>query len=527
MTTNSTKSVSSSTTSTSSKRLSGLMSGLDTDTLVSQLTSGTQSKIDKIKQNRQIALWRQDSYQEVTSALKEFKNTYFSSTGSSSSISSKSFFNVSTITNSSTCLNVSGDSTVAEKMVITGITQLAKQASFNSNHKVSTEAIASGVIKDSWSPNSISGDSITINYNGTDYKVALDSDFVFNTTDDISKITDNLNDAISKIDGLKGHIAFSKVDGVVNIKNVPLTSTTGFYIKDGTENLLSGLGLTKSTVAGTSIVGGTVDTDDFFKNELAAGSTLDFTIDGEEYTLDISTAVSLSPDATTKEIATALQTALTKEIAANSDLKDKLSVTIGNDGAVSLSCTGAAWSITGGSKSILNGLGLSDNVGVSYTTSNTATGTANRTELIKTYLSDSLSGSTLTFSLNGVSKNITFKESEKSQYSTAADLATYLQTKLTSSYGSDKVTVSQADGVLSFGTTDATSVLALTSCDATGILGKSGALHIYAGETNRISTAKTLEDISDNLSTKVVPQTNADTYGITVNGKRLCFCQVD
>lgn len=78
-------------TATSSKRMSGLVSGLDTDTLVKQLTSGTQSKINKQMQNKQIALWRQQSYREVTKALTEFKSKYFSSSNSSNSILSSDF----------------------------------------------------------------------------------------------------------------------------------------------------------------------------------------------------------------------------------------------------------------------------------------------------------------------------------------------------------------------------------------------------------------------------------------------------
>ena len=122
-------------TSTSSKRLSGLVSGLDTDTIVKQLTMGTQNKIDKQGQTKQIALWRQQSYREVTKALQEFQTKYFSSSTSSSSILSASFFNSTSIKNSSPFLNVSGSATAAKNMVVTGISQLAQQAGFSSSIK--------------------------------------------------------------------------------------------------------------------------------------------------------------------------------------------------------------------------------------------------------------------------------------------------------------------------------------------------------------------------------------------------------
>nr|WP_319488385.1 flagellar filament capping protein FliD [uncultured Caproiciproducens sp.] len=528
-------------TSTSSKRLSGLVSGLDTDTLVKQLTMGTQNKIDKQSQNKQIALWRQQSYREVTTALQEFQTKYFSSSTSSSSILNASFFNSTSIKNTSSFLNVSGSASTAKNMVVTGISQLAKQAGFSSKYRVSNDMI-SGVVKDIWSPSNVAGSKITVNYDGKDYEVDLAGDFTFNKGDDISKITDALNEKIETTTGLAGNVKFGYSDGKVTLTKTG-TSTADIKITSGSTKLLSGLGLSTVTPNGNILEGGATNTDDLFKNTLTADSTLDVKINGSTYTLSIPANTEISADTTlgTKSV----QAVLDEAIRSNTDLSGKLKVTVGADGAVSFTKadgTTDGLSITGGSQNLLQGLGLKQTDG-SITTS----GTYNREKLVSSYLGDSLAGSTLTVSLDGVDKYITFKESDKNTadgYSTPEKLAAYIQKGLTAAYGKvvsgkdasgndisgqDKVKVEFTNGMLSFTSPVAASVISIESSDASGVLGKNGALGIYAGETNRINTSKDLKDIQENLSSaNTLTESSSDgTYGITINDKTFTFKKTD
>ena len=515
MTVNSTSGTNSSssayTTATSSKRLSGIISGLDTDSIVQQLTMGTQSKIDKQMQNKQVAQWQQDSYREVIKALSEFEDKYFSTSTSSSNILNSSFFNSTSIKNTSTLLNVSGSASAAKNMVVTGISRLAKQAKLSSSYQVSNEEITTGTIQDDWTQSTISGGSITINYGGKDYNVYLDDGFSFNQGDDISKLTDQLNTQISKTDGLKGNVKFSydAGSGKVTLEKTG-TATGGIGITKGTDTLLSGLGLAAtSDNKATSILGTkAANSDYFFNHTIAAGSSLDFKIGDDTYTLKLSSAINIPVGGSDADVATALQTALKKEIGNNADLKNKLDVSVGSDGAVQFSLKDGvpgSLDITDGSQNLLKGLGLSyDSAAKTYSTS----GKVKQSDLLQSYLQDSLSGSTLTFSLNGLTKSINFLESEKDQYSTVGGLETYLQGKLDAAFGAGKVTVdpdnlvnpADTNGSLSFKVSDPTSVLTLTSSSKSGVLGMNGALKVYSGESNRINTDKTLEDLSPNLT---------------------------
>ncbi len=60
-------------------RLSGLSSGLDTDTMVKQMMAADVAKIDKLIAKRQIDLWKMDSYRDISSTLQGFYTEYFDS----------------------------------------------------------------------------------------------------------------------------------------------------------------------------------------------------------------------------------------------------------------------------------------------------------------------------------------------------------------------------------------------------------------------------------------------------------------
>ncbi|WP_291964907.1 flagellar filament capping protein FliD [Caloramator sp.] len=58
-------------------RITGLATGLDVDNMVKQLMQAERTKVDKVKQDRQIIQWRQDLYREIIGDLNTFKKTYF------------------------------------------------------------------------------------------------------------------------------------------------------------------------------------------------------------------------------------------------------------------------------------------------------------------------------------------------------------------------------------------------------------------------------------------------------------------
>jgi len=68
-----------------SSRISGIISGMDTDTVVDKMTINTTSKIDKINAQIKLLQWKQEDYSSIISKLKSFKATYLSTSGGLSS----------------------------------------------------------------------------------------------------------------------------------------------------------------------------------------------------------------------------------------------------------------------------------------------------------------------------------------------------------------------------------------------------------------------------------------------------------
>lgn len=61
---------------TGRNRYSGLISGLDTESLVKAMTMNTKNRINTQKQKLQTLTWKQESYRDVISKISDFKNKY-------------------------------------------------------------------------------------------------------------------------------------------------------------------------------------------------------------------------------------------------------------------------------------------------------------------------------------------------------------------------------------------------------------------------------------------------------------------
>lgn len=120
-----------------SKGFSGLVSGINTDEMVTKLLTGTQSRIDAQKANKQVLLWKQEAYRDVIAQFNHFKDQFFSFT-SSQNLMSASFYNARTATVSSDAVKVTATNRAStEPIKINEIKQLAKQHTEKSVHQVS------------------------------------------------------------------------------------------------------------------------------------------------------------------------------------------------------------------------------------------------------------------------------------------------------------------------------------------------------------------------------------------------------
>ncbi len=197
MSTNSTSSIYG---SVSSNRVSGLMSGLDTEDLVKQMSQSTQIRINRQFQAQQKLVYKQDAFRDIISRLVKFSDTYFSAT-SKTNILSSSFFRANSVKASSDNVTVSGDTEALKNFSIDNITSVASAARFTSSKEITSAEIETKIIGSTADFNALAGEAITFkNGDYGSYTIRIDSNFEGNT---IQSVADELNKQIKNNTTLK------------------------------------------------------------------------------------------------------------------------------------------------------------------------------------------------------------------------------------------------------------------------------------------------------------------------------------
>lgn len=175
-----------------SKGLAGLVSGMDTESMVEKLLSGTQAKIDNQKAEKQRLLWKQESYRDAISSIKNLKDNYFDFLNPKTNISSNAFFQSMNSTVNSDCLSVVGTTNAQQgKFTIKSIDQIATSSRFKSKDSVTSE------IKFNFNEtayNALNGKEavIKLNIDGIEKEIKLDTSKAYDSNEIIKTLEDGL-----------------------------------------------------------------------------------------------------------------------------------------------------------------------------------------------------------------------------------------------------------------------------------------------------------------------------------------------
>lgn len=217
---------SSSSTSTSGlKGYGGLASGLDRDSLIEAMTTGTRSKIAKQKQKIQSLKWRQEAYQSISSKLIEFSSNYLSMSSKNSLISS-SFFAKSDLTvngTNSKYVKVSGYSNISDSLAINGVKQLAKKASYTTG-TIASQGLEISDINLTKEVSALAGGTLEIQMgadNKETYIITLKQDGNYSNAEDVKKA---LNECLQSTKDSKGkalstYMEFGEENGLLTLKD--------------------------------------------------------------------------------------------------------------------------------------------------------------------------------------------------------------------------------------------------------------------------------------------------------------------
>ncbi len=109
--------------------ISGLASGMDTETMIENAVKGYQTKITNLQQKQEMTRWKQEAYRSIIDKMVNLTRKYTSYT-SSTNLFSPSFFNkaVKTVTNGKYADLVSAIGKTSSNIQLNGVKQLAQAA---------------------------------------------------------------------------------------------------------------------------------------------------------------------------------------------------------------------------------------------------------------------------------------------------------------------------------------------------------------------------------------------------------------
>ncbi|MFB9329873.1 flagellar filament capping protein FliD [Paenibacillus aurantiacus] len=236
-------------------RLSGLVSGMDTESMVKALVSANSAKLNKMKQKQQLLEWKRTDYRDMNAKILDFKNTAFN-------MKLQSAYMTKTATSSQeSAVTVSGTASATPGQYSIEVNSLAKGASLTTgklggaNATLFTDGQSLVVGKyDPMSP-------------GSQATIAVDS------TTKVSDLVTKINAESSKT-GVK--VSYdSTLDRMFFISSkTGVSSNITMELQGGTTDLGAKLGL--NSVSGSQSLTGT----DLVGN---AGDTLTMTVNGKTY----------------------------------------------------------------------------------------------------------------------------------------------------------------------------------------------------------------------------------------------------
>lgn len=124
--------------------LSGLVSGMDSQSMVDAMLAGTQAKIDKQKANKTVLGYRRDTYRSTMKELKSFQDTFFSF-GANSMLYSSFYNTMASSTKSNSFKVTAGSNAQTGKTTVNSVERLAQSLKLKSK-LAKTAADVEGVL---------------------------------------------------------------------------------------------------------------------------------------------------------------------------------------------------------------------------------------------------------------------------------------------------------------------------------------------------------------------------------------------
>lgn len=390
--------------SSSSKGMSGLASGLDTESLVKEMLSGTQSKIDAQEALKQQTEWKQEIYRDLIGQINNLQSTYFSSS-SASSLTNSAFYNTMSAASTSKNFKVTAGTSAAAGNTTLEVHQLA------SSYSLASSAPVSGRLAGSFDPAALqkllddqrtADRTLVLSVGGADTtaakEVSIDLNSFFKNADgslvtkpDANGIASAIQAALKDQAGLSATVTIEGGQLSIVTKNDDAQRSLSVS-SSSTEQALTALGLSTSSEAKVNV--GKTQRSLSGKVDLAPSLSFNVSLDDglqKAIKLDTSALVDADGKLVSANLTKALTDAFDKQFG-------KGAVRVSSEGGANLSITTAVPGrklvvYSGQNKEVLGALGLRN-------------GQSNRVSLYDTLkqmpTATALQGKEFEFEINGV-----------------------------------------------------------------------------------------------------------------------------
>lgn len=201
--------------------ISGLASGMDTESMIENAVSGYKMKISKLQQQRMKMEWQQTAYRSIIDKMVRFNQKYLSYS-SGNNLMSGSFFDsaVKMVANGANANKVSTTGRTSSNVVINEISSLATSQKYSvtsnaGSMRPSNEAATSFDITAEKDVGTLKG-NLTLGYGGKTVSISFNEKDVFTSADEMAKaINEKLEKATITFDGGEQVKASERIRAVV------------------------------------------------------------------------------------------------------------------------------------------------------------------------------------------------------------------------------------------------------------------------------------------------------------------------
>jgi len=271
-------------------RMTGLVSGLETEDIVKRMLMSQQTRLDKAKQKRDFVNWQKDAYRSVITSMNEFQSKFLDILSPAGIVRAGSFKSTTATVPAGMAqyFNATASSdALTSSVTVNSISKLATAQKIESVGKISSDIAMQ--ITDIDRLDDVSGKTLAVSFNGVTKNIVLDSaeyitiDAFSNKIFDYGDFKTYINGELDKLFG-SGKLKLSDTitaGGEFKFETVQATGNTVQI--SGANDVSVALGFVNNAA---NYINTEKTIGELFGNSVAVGGKVKFSINGVEFIAD-------------------------------------------------------------------------------------------------------------------------------------------------------------------------------------------------------------------------------------------------